>query len=110
MLNSYGLWWANIIGNFGSVWPENESTFPFQYNIIFETYQTFEPPTSTPGEDRQVRPLTFLYEINSQQLLFEQFFYTVDNFISVQAQVEAIEISYVILYYHVWSTHLKHIA
>ncbi len=53
----------DIIGNFSSVQSENEPTFPFQYSIIFETYQSFKTPSSTPGGDRHVRPLTFLYEI-----------------------------------------------
>ncbi len=52
-----------IIGDFGSLQPKNESTFPFQYNIIFKTYQSLKPPSSTPGGDRDVRPLTFLYEV-----------------------------------------------
>ncbi len=42
----------NIISNFGSVRPENESTFPSQYNII-----------STPGGNRHEHPLVFFYEI-----------------------------------------------
>ncbi len=31
------------MSNFGNVEPESESTFPFQYNIVFETYQSLEP-------------------------------------------------------------------
>ncbi len=53
----------DIIGNFGSIQQENESTFSFQYNILFETYQYSEPPSSTPGQDKHVRPLTYLYKI-----------------------------------------------
>ncbi len=53
----------DIIGNFGSIQPEKESIFLFQYNIIFETYQFFEPPSSTPGGDRHEYPLTFLYKM-----------------------------------------------
>ncbi len=53
----------DIIGNFGSLHPKNESIFLFQCNIIFETYQYIEPPSSTPGGGRAVRPMTFLYEI-----------------------------------------------
>ncbi len=30
---------------------------------IIETYQSFEPTSSTPGGDRDVRPGTFLYKI-----------------------------------------------
>ncbi len=36
----------DIIGNFGILRPKNESTFPFQCNIIFETYPSFEPLAS----------------------------------------------------------------
>ncbi len=53
----------DIINNFGNIQPENESTFTFQYNIILETNQSFEPLGSTPGWDRHEHPLTFLYEI-----------------------------------------------
>ncbi len=53
----------DIIDNFDSLQPKNESTFPVQYTIIFETYRSFEHPSSTPGRDRDVRLLTFLYEI-----------------------------------------------
>ncbi len=52
----------DIVDYFGSLQSKNESTFPFQYNIIFKTYQSFKPHSSTPG-DKNVRPLTFLYEI-----------------------------------------------
>ncbi len=55
----------DIIGNFDRVQPESESTFLFQYNIIFETYQSFETYSSTPGGDRHVHPLIFLYEIET---------------------------------------------
>ncbi len=53
----------DIIDNFGSFQPKNEFTFPFQCNIIFETSRSFEPPGSTPGRDRDMRLLTFLYKI-----------------------------------------------
>ncbi len=48
---------------FGSIQLEIKSTFPLLYNIIFETYPSFEPSSSTPGGDGHVRPMTFLYEI-----------------------------------------------
>ncbi len=35
----------------------------FQYNVIFESYQSIESPSSTPGGDSHAHPLTFLYEI-----------------------------------------------
>ncbi len=40
-----------------------------------------EPPTSTPGGDRDTRPLTFLHEIqNSERLSFGTFFDIIGNF------------------------------
>ncbi len=42
---------------------KSESTFPLQYNIIFETYRSFELSSSTPEGGRHVCPQTFLYEI-----------------------------------------------
>ncbi len=50
----------NIMLIFGSILPESEFTFPFQYNTIFETYQFLEPHSSSPGGDRHGRPLTFV--------------------------------------------------
>ncbi len=47
-----------IIGIFGRFQPLNESTFPFQYIVIFLTYQSLEPPSTTLGGDRHMRPLT----------------------------------------------------
>ncbi len=70
-----------IIGNLG---PGNESTFPFQYNIIFETCQSFEPPSSTLGQDRQECPLTFLYKIFLSKTFIWTFFYIIGNFCKVQ--------------------------
>ncbi len=32
--------------------PYSKSTFPFQYIIIFQTFQSLESPSSTPGEDK----------------------------------------------------------
>ncbi len=50
---------SNIIGNFGSVEPEIESTFSFQYNVIFGVYQFGGLSSSIFRGDRYVRPLTF---------------------------------------------------
>ncbi len=47
---------------FDSVESQTESTFPFQYNIISETY-SLEPLSSTLEGSWHVRPLTFLYRI-----------------------------------------------
>ncbi len=39
---------SHIIPIFGSIKPQTESSFPFQYKIIFETHQSLEPYSSTP--------------------------------------------------------------
>ncbi len=44
---------SDIMNIFGNFEVESESTFPLQYTIIFETYQSLETSTS----------LTSLYEI-----------------------------------------------
>ncbi len=51
---------SHIIRIFGSIEPETGTTFPFPYNIIFETYQFLLPPTSTWERHRHVHPQTFL--------------------------------------------------
>ncbi len=63
----------DIIHIFGGIEPYSESTSPFQYIIIFQTYQSLELPGSTPGGDRHMRPLTFCRKFHSQRLLFEAF-------------------------------------
>ncbi len=83
-------WFFEIMRIFGSIPPESESTFPFQYNIIFETYQFLEPRNSSPRGDRHVRPLTYIQKFNSEQFLFEQFFYIICNFGSVEPSSEPI--------------------
>ncbi len=50
-----------VICNFGSIEHCSESTFPFHYIIIFETWLSFEGCTFfSPWEDRHVHPLSFL--------------------------------------------------
>ncbi len=51
---------SHIMRIFGSIEPQTESTFPFQYNIIFKTYQSLESLSSTLDGGRHTRPLTFL--------------------------------------------------
>ncbi len=84
----------DINGNFGSVQSKSESTFLFQYNIIFETYQSFEPSSSTPGEtDMCTQHGThwlFCIKFSAQQLLFEQFFNKIGNFGSIQPKSDSI--------------------
>ncbi len=47
----------------GGVEPRTEYTSPFFYIIIFQRWESLEPPSSTPGKDRHMRSQTFLYEI-----------------------------------------------
>ncbi len=47
----------------GIVEPLSEFIFPFLYIILFQRGQSLKPPSSTPGIDRHMRPLTFLYAI-----------------------------------------------
>ncbi len=74
----------DVIGNFGSLQPKNESTFPFQCYIIFETYPSFESLVPLLGEIEMCVYLLFYMKFNSQQLLFEQFFDIIVNFCSIQ--------------------------
>ncbi len=52
-----------IMRIFGTVEPHTESTLPFLYIMIFQRWQYFEAPSSTPEEDRHVHLLTFLYRL-----------------------------------------------
>ncbi len=54
---------SHIMRIFGHVQPQSESTFPFLYIIIFQRWESFEPPSSTLWGDRHMRSWTFLYEI-----------------------------------------------
>ncbi len=54
-----------------------------QYIIIFQRWQFFEPPSSIPAGDRHVRPITFCKKFNSEQFSFEQFFYIIGNFSTI---------------------------
>ncbi len=55
----------HIIPIFGSIKYQTESAFPFQYNIIFETYQSLEPSSSTHAEVRSMRLASFCRKFNS---------------------------------------------
>ncbi len=52
-----------IIHIFGSVEASRESIFPMLYSIIFQRWQSLELLSSTPGRDKHVCLLTFLYKI-----------------------------------------------
>ncbi len=77
----------NIIGIFSSTDSLSESTFPFQYIVIFETWQSLEPDSSIPRGDKRVRRLSFCRKFNSQQLLFDAFFDIIRIFGSIQSSI-----------------------
>ncbi len=52
----------DTIGIFCSV-HQSESTFQFQYIIIYQKWQSLEHPSSIPAGGRGMRPLRFLQEI-----------------------------------------------
>ncbi len=60
-------------------------TCHFLYIIIFQPYQSYEPPSSTRGGDRHMRPLTFLQgrECNAKQFLLKARFHIIGIFRSV---------------------------
>ncbi len=64
----------DIMRNFGNVEPYIECILPFQYNIIFQPYQSSEPLSSTLGEMYIRARKVFCTTFNSEQLLFEAFF------------------------------------
>ncbi len=63
------------MGICGSIEPWSESTFPFQYIIIVQWWQSLEPPSSSPGRGRQMHLLNFCTKLNAQHFLFETFFW-----------------------------------
>ncbi len=79
----------DTMGNFDSVEPPSESTFPVQYIITFQRWQSFEVPSSTLGEIEVCDHWLFCTKFNSQQLLFEQFFDIIGNFCSFQPESES---------------------
>ncbi len=54
---------------------QSESTLLFFYIIIYQRCVSFEPPSSTLGEDRHMRSRTFLYEIQFRITFFWTFFW-----------------------------------
>ncbi len=59
------------------------------YIIIFQKWKSFEPPSSTLGEDRHIRSLTFCTKFNFEQLLFKAFFYAMRIFGGIEPQTES---------------------
>ncbi len=54
---------------------------------LFQIYQSLEPPTSTYGRDRHMRPLSFCKKLNSEQFLFEAFLYKMGIFAAFSGKV-----------------------
>ncbi len=71
---------------FGSIEHFSESTFTFQYIIIFQTWQSLEPPTSTPGQIDRCARLVFYRKYNFQQLLFEAFFHIIRGYVELYSE------------------------
>ncbi len=69
---------------FGSNELKNESTFPFQYNIIFETYLS-NPLAPLLGEIVTCTHSLFCTKFNSKQFLFQPFFDKMYIFGSVES-------------------------
>ncbi len=53
----------NIICIICCVQPQSESTSSFQYVVRYEQWKSLESPSSTPGGDRDMRSLRFLWAI-----------------------------------------------
>ncbi len=77
-----------IMRIFGSVQPESECIFPFQYKIVFQPYPSFKPPSSTPGED--IARELFCQKFDAEKLLFEAFLIIMSIFYSIPPTSECI--------------------
>ncbi len=69
--------------------------------MILQKWQSLEPPTSTPGEERNMRLMRFFWKFYSEQLLFEPFFDIIRNFYDLLPKVNT---------YSPIETHVKIIA
>ncbi len=65
---------SHIMHIFRSIEPQTESTFPFLYIKIFQTWESFEPPSSILGGDGHMPLWTFLYEIQCRTTFILIFF------------------------------------
>ncbi len=70
----------------------------------FQRRESFEPPNSTPGEDRHMRSRTFLYEFNFEQLSFKTFFDALRIFGMVEPQTESISPFLYIIIFQRWES------
>ncbi len=58
----------------------------------------FGAPSSTPGGNRDMRPLGFYRKFNAEQLLFESFFDTIDIFRSTRQSESTFQFQYIIIH------------
>ncbi len=68
------------IDNFGNLQPQKEGS----YILIPLHGKCWPPPSSTPGGDKDLLPLSFCRKFNSEQLSVEAFFDIINHFCSVQ--------------------------
>ncbi len=73
----------------------------FPFRIILRTFQSFEPPSSTPGEIDICARILFWTKFNFDQLLFEAFFDAMRIFGSVQPKSK---------YRHYYTAHISNSA
>ncbi len=95
---------SDIIGNFDSVEPKIESTFLFQYNIIFLKHINFSSPLAPLSREIDMCAHWLFYtKFNSQELLFEQFFDIIFNFGVFSPKLLKFHISFICkLCYHIY--------
>ncbi len=89
----------DIMRIFGCVPPESESTFPFQYNIIFENINLSSHVAPLLREIDMGAHWLFCTKFNAQQLLFEAFLDIMHIFGSVWLESE----STFSLLYNIWN-------
>ncbi len=74
---------------FSWVEPQTESTFPFQYNIICETYQSLEPLAPFQEKVDMCAYWLLCMEFNAQQLLYRTFPHTIHIFGPIEPPTES---------------------
>ncbi len=82
---------------FGSIEFYIECILPFLYIIRFQTYWSFEPRSSTQGEDRHTGLWTFLDEIQFRTTFISSFFPLWCVFLA------ALSLKFIVCY--IWTTH-----
>ncbi len=64
----------DVMRIFSSIQPKSECNLPFPYGIIFQTCQYFEPPCSTLGGDKHMRPRNLLWNSTPNNFYLKPFF------------------------------------